>query len=97
MAKAMLKNTDLVSNTENNDQQYRESSGGDSNMCIRDAMLAYVGPLQQDSIGSESTSEYRSESACVLTLVLESGDVLIYYRHPQPNLIYEGEDKQCCP
>ena len=49
----------------NNDQQYRESGGGDSNMCIRDAMLAYVGPLQQDSVGSEST-EHRSESVCVL-------------------------------
>ena len=41
----MLKNTDLVLNTENNDQQYRESGGGDSNMCIREMLCSPMSDL----------------------------------------------------
>ena len=36
--------------------------------------------------------EFKNEAACVLTIVLASGDVLVYRRHPQPRLMYDDDD-----
>ena len=70
--------------------------GTSNTSTVVDVMIAYVGPLEQEEDLDEDTitnkSYYKNEGTCVLTMVLESGDVLVYQRHPQPSMIYEDAD-----
>ena len=64
------------------------------NTAIVDVQLSYLGCMAEKTVayseGENSTRKMASDaSTLVLTVVLETGDLLIYHRHPQPNLLYE--------
>ncbi len=64
---------------------------------IADVQISYLGSIvdeeedEEEDLGEASAGLKQNASALVLTVVLDTGDLLIYKRHPQPNLLYAGK------